>query len=128
MLPGMTINEIAAQLVALTSQGKFREAIDTLYADDASSLEPMAFGDMPRETHSKAAILGKSDWWQSMHEVHEMTVDGPFVSPEYFAVVFGIDVTNKQSGMRMKGREVALYTVADGKITSDQFLGFVPAS
>ena len=51
-----------------------------------------------------------------------------FVSPEYFAGVFRIDVTNKQSGMRMKGREVALYTVADGKITSDQFLGFVPAS
>ena len=50
-----------------------------------------------------------------MHEVHEMTLDGPFVSPEYFAVVFGIDVTKKQSGMRIQGRELALYTLADGK-------------
>lgn len=123
----MTLNEVALQLVSLTKQGQFREAIDTLYHDDCTSLEPMSFGGMPRETKGKAAILAKSDWWGGAHEIHDMSVDGPFVSPEFFAVIFNIDVTNKESGQRMQGREVAIYTVADGKVTSDQFLGFIPS-
>ena len=121
----MTVNEIATQLVALCKEGKFFLAIETLYSDDATSLEPMAYGGMPRESRGRAAILAKNQWWQGAHEVHSMGVDGPFVSPEFFAVVLTIDVTNKDSGQRMQGREVALYTVADGKITSDQFLGGV---
>lgn len=121
----MTINEIANQLVALCKEGKFLEAIETLYSDNATSMEPMSFGGMPRESSGKAAILAKGEWWQGAHEIHSMKVDGPFVSPEFFAVVFTMDVTNKASGKRMQGREVALYTVADAKITSDQFLGGV---
>ncbi len=119
----MTINEIATQLLALCKEGKFHIAVDTLYADSATSLEPMAYGPMPRKSEGKAAILAKGQWWQNAHEIHSLTVDGPFVSPEYFAVVFNMDVTNKESGQRMTGRELGLYTVADGKITSDQFLG-----
>ncbi len=121
----MTIPDIATQLVALCKEGKFHAAIETLYSDDATSLEPMSFGGMPRESKGKAAILAKAELWQGAHEVHAMGVDGPFVSPEFFAVIFTMDVTNKASGKRMQGREFALYTVADGKITSDQFLGGV---
>jgi len=123
----MSIYEIAIQLASLCKGGKPRQAIEELYADDATSLEPMAYEGLPRECNGKAAILAKNDWWYSIHDLHEMQVDGPFVSPEYFAVVFVIDATNKQTGLRMKGREIAIYTVADGKIASDQFLGFAPA-
>lgn len=121
----MTINEVATQLVALCKEGKFHEAIETLYADDATSLEPMAFGPMPRKTEGKAAILAKGEWWQNAHEVHSMTVDGPFVSPEFFVVVFTIDVTVKESGQRMAGREAGIYTVVDGKVASEEFLGAI---
>ena len=119
----MTINEVATQLVALCKEGKLHVAIDTLYADNATSLEPMAYGPMPRKTEGKAAILAKGEWWQNAHEVHSMTVDGPFVSPEFFVVIFNMDVTNKESGKRMTGREAAIYTVVDGKVATDQFLG-----
>jgi hypothetical protein len=54
-----------------------------------------------------------------------MTVDGPFVSPEYFVVIFNIDVTNKETGQRMSGREAGIYTVVDGKVATEQFLGGV---
>lgn len=121
----MTINEVATQLVALCKEGKFHEAINTLYADDATSLEPMSWGGMPRETVGKPGILAKGEWWQNAHEIHSMTTDGPFVSPENFVVIFEMDITNKQSGQRMQGREAGIYTVADGKVTSERFLGFV---
>jgi len=119
----MTTNEVATLLVALCKEGKFHLAIDTLYADDAISLEPMAYGPMPRKTEGKAAILAKGEWWQNAHEVHSMTVDGLFVSPESFVVIFNMDVTNKESGQRMTGREAGIYTVVDGKVATEQFLG-----
>jgi len=119
----MTTNEVATQLFALCKEGKFHEAIATLYADDATSLEPMAYGPMPRKTEGKAAILAKGEWWQNAHEIHSMTVDGPFVNPESFVVIFNMDVTNKESGQRITGREAGIYTVVDGKVATEQFLG-----
>ena len=118
----MTNQEIATALVDLCKQGKFLDAIDSLYADDAVSVEAKSFNGMPRETHGKAAIRGKGEWWEGAHEIHSMAVDGPFVSPEYFAVVFSMDVTMKATGKRVQGREVALYTVANGKVIRDEFL------
>ncbi|MEL6600761.1 MAG: SnoaL-like domain-containing protein [Pseudomonadota bacterium] len=32
-----------------------------------------------------------------------------------------MDTTEKSSGQRTQGREVAIYTVADGKITREEF-------
>lgn len=118
----MTIQEVATQLVALVKEGKFREAVDALYADDAVSLEAHAFGGMPRDLKGKAAILAKNDSWLGANEVHSLEVDGPYVSPEFFAVIYVIEVTCSESKQRAKFREVALYTVADGKVKSDQFL------
>jgi ketosteroid isomerase-like protein len=38
-----------------------------------------------------------------------------------FAVRLSYDVTNKPSGRRMKMDEIALFTVADGKIVREEF-------
>ncbi len=118
----MTTQELATGLVNLCKEGKFHEAIETYYADDCVSVEAMSFNGMPREVVGKPAILAKSEWWGSAHEVHSATVTGPFISPEYFAVTFNMDVTVKATGQRIPMSEVALYTVADGKIVRDEFL------
>ena len=38
-----------------------------------------------------------------------------------FALIFDMDVTNRETGQRMQMREVGLYTVADGKIVREEF-------
>ncbi len=121
-IPGMTNQELATGLVNLCKEGKFYEATETYYADNCVSVEAMSFNGMPRETVGKPAILGKSAWWAGAHEVHSMAVEGPFISPEYFAVKFDLDVTVKSTGQRMRMSEVGLYTVVDGKIVRDEFL------
>ena len=119
----MTTQEVALQLVALCKEGKNLEAIETLYADDVVSVEPVAMGDQGRETHGKQAAIGKYHWWNSAHDVHSITVDGPFGNPERFVVLFTLDATFKATGQAMKGREAAIYTVENGKIAREEFLG-----
>jgi hypothetical protein len=117
----MTTLEIGETLVALCQQGKFVEAIQTLYADDAVSAEPMDYKGHGREMHGKAAVERKTAEWLDENEVHSITVRGPFVSPEQFAVIFHLDWTDKD-GQRVSLEEVAIYDVVDGKVTREEFL------
>ena len=118
----MNSAEIAAQLVALCRQGKFVEAIEALYADDAVSIEAADYQGLGRETHGKSAFLEKSAAWLRDNGVHSFQVEGPYVSPEHIAVVFTFDFTRRASGERLKFAEAALYTVAGGKVVREEFL------
>jgi ketosteroid isomerase-like protein len=117
----MTLNEIAAELVAGCREGRERKNLDLLYAPDAVSVEAMDMGG-GRETHGLAGIHGKHDWWEGAFKVHGLTVDGPFThGEESFAVIFGMDTENKETGERRKDREVAIYHVKNGKIVREEF-------
>jgi hypothetical protein len=41
---------------------------------------------------------------------------------DQFAVLYEMDFTQKSSGQRMQMSEVALFTVANGKIVQEEFL------
>ena len=113
-----TTQEIAADLVALCREGKFSESGEKYWADKVVSLEA-APGDMAR-VEGIAGVRGKGEWWEANHEVHGVTVEGPYVNGEQFAVGFKMDVTPK-GGTRMMLDEVAVYTVAGGKIVEEKF-------
>ncbi len=115
----MTVQEIAADLVALCKAGKFDEAGEKYWADDVVSIEAMP-GDMARLT-GKDAARSKGEWWAANHEVHDFEVTGPFVNGDQFAVGFKMDLTPKATGERTTMDEVGLYTVRDGKIAEERF-------
>ena len=117
----MTAKDVAMKLVELCRQGKFLEAIDTLYAKDIVSVEPMAMPPMPAEMRGIDAVRGKTTWWINTHEVHNLTVVGPFINGERFIVNFDMDVTNKPTGKRTVMFESGLYTVANGKVAREDF-------
>ena len=121
----MSAEETGKQLVNLCSQGKFMDAVNSLYARNIVSIEPMGGEGMPAKMEGIEAIRGKNQWWADNHEVHSMKVEGPFVGnrKDQFAARFEIDVTNKPSGQRMQMTEVALYTLnRNGKIKQEEFL------
>jgi ketosteroid isomerase-like protein len=121
MEDSMTLSEIAQELVAGCRDGRERANLDRLYAPDAVSVEAMDMGG-GRETHGVAGIHGKHDWWAGAFVTHELTVEGPFVhGDDRFAVIFGMDTTDKTTGKRSQGREVAVYHVKDGKIVREEF-------
>ena len=114
----MTTQELAHDLVALCREGKFDEAGEKYWADDVLSVEPM--GDNA-ESRGKAAAKAKGDWWAGAHEVHGVTVEGPYVHGDEFAVRFTMDITQKDSGQRLTMDEVGLYKVEGGKIAEERF-------
>jgi len=120
-----TTEQVGKKLVELCSAHKNLEALDTLFAKDAVSVEAMSGPDMPAETEGLEAIRGKNEWWVNNHEIHSSSVKGPFPHGDRFAVIFNYDVTPKAgpgAGKRMKMEEVALYTLnKDGKITREEF-------
>jgi hypothetical protein len=117
----MDTMNIAKKLVELCQQGKNQNALDTLFAEDAISVEAGAPPGMQREAKGLAALKAKGEWWMANHEIHSAKVTGPWPHDERFIVGFQFDVTNKPSGKRMMLDEVGLYTVKNGKIVREEF-------
>ncbi len=117
----MTASEIAKAYVGLCKEGKNGECLDTLFAKDAVSVEAAAPPGGERTVKGLEAIHGKSKWWTDNHTVHKAEVFGPYPHDDRFAVRFLYDVTNKPSGKRFTMDEVGVFTVANGKITREEF-------
>ena len=118
----MNTEEVATKLVELCREGKFREAMESLYAQDIVSVEAQEMENMPAEMRGLDQVRGKTDWWEQNMEVHNAKVTGPFVARDTFVVQFDIDVTEKTSKKRMQMSEVGIYTVKDGKVAREDFL------
>ena len=117
----MNTQAIANRLVELCRKGEFENVQKELYANDAVSIEPYATPAFEKETRGLAAILEKAAKWNAMVEtVHSMKVSDPLVAENAFACTMEMDVSIKGRG-RMELNELCVYTVKDGKVSSEQF-------
>jgi ketosteroid isomerase-like protein len=117
----MSTMDIANKLVNFCRQGKNDEALNTLYTEDAVSVEAGMPPGMDPVAKGKAAIQAKGEWWMANHEVHSAAVTGPWPHGDKFIVGFQYDVTNKPSKQRFKMDEMALYTTKNEKIIREEF-------
>ena len=117
----MTTQEVADKLVSLCREGKFTEAVATLYADDIVSMEAGAPPGGSRESRGLDAVKAKGEWWTANHEVHAVTVEGPLVAGSHFSTTFKLDVTFKPANKRFVMEEIAVYKVKDGKVVYEEF-------
>lgn len=118
-----TTATIAKTLVDHCNNDTTNEALDQLYDKAAISVEAMAMpGTDSPETKGLDGIKAKHEWWYSNFEVHSHNAEGPFLhGDDRFGVIFTFDATNKQSGDREAMKELAIYTVANGKIIREEF-------
>jgi ketosteroid isomerase-like protein len=112
---------VARELVELCRTGRNMEALEKLYAPDIVSIEASDFEGMPARMTGLEAIRQKNAWWFNSFTVNSSAADGPYLNGEQFAVKFTFDTTNKKTGERAEGSEVALYTVKEGKIVEERF-------
>jgi hypothetical protein len=118
-LINMTTQEVANQYVAYMQQGKFAEALDDLFADNAVSIEPE--GAPVHRAEGMEAIKQKAAWWADMvEEAHGGGCSEPMVAGNHFTVTVWNDSTMKGRG-RHRMDEVCVYEVQDGKIVKEQF-------
>ncbi len=115
----MTTLEIGTQLVNLVREGKYEEAMTTLYHPEIVSVEAME-GETQTVTGIDACAK-KGEMWSQTMEVHGSTIEGPFPNGDEFAVYFDYDATDRESGSRFHMKEVGVYKVADGKVAHEKF-------
>ncbi|MEO9684495.1 MAG: SnoaL-like domain-containing protein [Tateyamaria sp.] len=117
----MDMNAISATLVEGCRAGTAHENLTKLYAVDAISVEASDNG-QGREAQGIDAIKGKHDWWDATFEFVKGDISDPMPNgDDRFAVIFDITVKHKESGEVSDMKEVALYTVGDGKIVREEF-------
>ncbi len=118
-----SVKEIGDRLVELCRAGDDATTLNELYDANAVSVEAMAMpGVDSREAKGLDAIRGKHEWWNNTMEVHSAKVDGPYPhGDDRFGVIFEIDCTDRNTGERTQMKEIAVYHVADGKITREEF-------
>lgn len=118
----MELKEIAEKLVAGCRENRTVENLDLLYAQDAMSVETMDNSGQGAAVKGLDAIKGKHAWWASAMEVTDAKVSDPMIhGDDRFAVIFEMQGKEKESGKAFDMREVAVYHVADGKISREEF-------
>jgi ketosteroid isomerase-like protein len=115
----MNTREVAEAFTAILKSGDHEGAGARFWSPAIRSVEAM---DGPMSVvEGIDAVNAKGAWFYGAHEVHSVTTEGPFVNGDQFSVVFDMDLTERESGHRSQSREVALYTVKDGKIVEERF-------
>lgn len=118
----MSTLNVAKRLVELCRQGKYEQAQDELYADDAVSIEMegMQSGALGNVEGLDAIREKGKRWGENIVEIHAASVGEPIVAGDWFAVTMAIDATYKDMG-RVPMEEICVYQVRDGKIVREQF-------
>ena len=115
-----TTQQVADQLVQFCREGKYEEAQNELFSEDAESIEPASAQGL-QSVKGLDKIRKKGQDFQNMLEtVHGGNISDPIVAGKFFAVEMSIDATYKGMG-RQKMDEIAVYETQDGKIVKEQF-------
>jgi hypothetical protein len=116
----MTTQDVANRLHELFNEGKWQQAQEELFTNDAESIEPPKSEGM-QSVKGLDAIKKKGEQFNDMvEEMHGGYVSDPVVAGNYIAFAMGMDCTYKGMG-RQKMDEIAIYEVKDGKIVKEQF-------
>ena len=115
-----TTKEVANRLSELFKEGKWEEAQEELFSEDAKSIEPPNVPGL-QSVEGLDNIRKKGKDFQAMvEEMHGGFTSEPIIAGNFIAFAMGMDATMKGQG-RMKMDEIALYEVRDGKIVREQF-------
>lgn len=75
------------------------------------------------------ALIKKYKQWQATTTIHSCKVTGPFIGQSGFSVIFDLDMESKDGSFpRMQMKEIANYTIENGKITKEEFCYQCPDS
>ena len=117
----MNTETIARRLVQLCREGKFSEAQNELYGENARSIEMEGAAGPMGSVEGLAAIREKARRFdESCTQIHSFTCSDPLVAGDFFSVVMSLDATYKEGGRRAMD-EVCVYEVANDKIVREQF-------
>ena len=114
----MDTKELAARLVELVRAGNYVQAIDELYADDATGHEDYMGG---ATMDGKAAIRAGTEHWLATNELKDNVVDAPLFFGDRFVVRYTGVMAKRDGSGEHPYEELGLYSTGGGKITKQEF-------
>ncbi|VAW03693.1 hypothetical protein MNBD_ALPHA04-2180 [hydrothermal vent metagenome] len=114
--------EIADDFTALIAAGKPQDAAEKYWATDIVCIEP----DDTTE-HAPAIVTGfdeahgKLTSWLGHSAMEELSIDGPFITGNRFALFIDMLIKRRATGRCEPFSEIAIYTVRDGKIIEERY-------
>ncbi|OAB63124.1 hypothetical protein AY599_18120 [Leptolyngbya valderiana BDU 20041] len=110
---------VAEGFTALWRAGEFRRAGEKYWAEDVVSIEPHALPDGTASVcRGIEAVRAKTLAWLTTHGVEDLSVDGPFVTGDCFAIF--VDLLIAHAGKRIPHSQIAVFSVRDGRIIEER--------
>lgn len=112
--------EVGAGVVEMIRAGAPETEIwDKYFSPKFVSIE----GGMAKAWHGRPAVRAKAEWWYGAHKVHSLSAEGPYLGATGFGVKYSMDVEEIETGKRIRGDELAFYTVKNGRVIQEEFMG-----
>ena len=113
--PFTDVAAVAADFVALWRAGNFYAAGAKYWAEDVVSIEPH---DLPDGTSAVCrgieAVRAKTRNWLATHGIEDLSLDGPFVTGDCFAIFADMLITH--AGKRTPHSQIVVFIVRDHRI------------
>ncbi|NDY96893.1 SnoaL-like domain-containing protein [Wenzhouxiangella limi] len=115
-----TTAEVAANFTELLLAGDYRAAGEKYWAEDVVSIEPYPQADDSDCVYRGIeAVRARNLHWFSTHAIEDLSVDGPFVTGDHFALF--ADMLIFHAGQRTPHSQIAVFAVRDGKIIEERY-------
>ena len=116
------IDDVARDFTAMLRLGQFEAAGARFWADDITSIEPADLPDgIEAFVHGIDAARAKSRAWFAASRIEDLSIDGPFITGDQFALFMDMVIVSRASGEGQPFDEIALYTVRNGQITEERY-------
>lgn len=114
--------DVARGFTAMLRAGQFAAAGELYWAADVASIEPADLPGGIRATVSGiAAVRAKYDARFAGLQIDEISIDGPFVTGDQFALFLDLVTVDPANGERQPITEIALYTVRGDRIAEERY-------
>jgi hypothetical protein len=113
----MTLEHIAADLIALRISGQTVEAIERYFADDVVCLD---VSDPMTVTRTKSEAIAEWRRWRAAHDVHGCAARGPWLNGNRVVFELMHDVSCVTTRARWTEHETAICTMHDGLVRQIQ--------
>ncbi len=111
-----SIEDIARDFTAMLRAGQFEAAGNRYWALDVTSVEPAARGTVSGIDAARIRCNARF----GAANIHEIGIDGPFVTGDQFALFLDLVIVDAASGGRQPFTEIAVYTIRSGQIAEER--------
>lgn len=116
------IDQLADDFLSLIRSGQAVAAAEKYWAVDIVSIEPEDSTEhVPAIVTGFDAARDKLNRWLGHSAMEELSIDGPFITGNRFALFIDMLIKRRATGEREPFSEIAIYTVRDGKIIEERY-------